>query len=209
MCMATQVSSFSLSDDDGTSWVVMKLAMSNKGKREIVTTSCCFKKCGDNECVSCKASSDGSTPCIAWMASCAALRSKYGTLFFLIHFFPKGLSSVLISVIFLFFFFFPCPFFQKFHVLKSFFQKLQKHLMLKRKRKKKKGYNKYLCFLCNACWVSVGGREWGKNQFDIIAYPNFGPIQRFFLKKKLNERNGPKILKKNKLKKLLDFYGMF
>jgi hypothetical protein len=81
--------------------------------------------------------------------------------------------------------------------------------MLKRKRKKKKGYNKYLCFLCNACWVSVGGREWGKNQFDIIAYPNFGPIQRFFLKKKLNERNGPKILKKNKLKKLLDFYGMF
>ncbi len=31
----------------------------------------------------------------------------------------------------------------------------------------------------------------------------------FFFFFKLNERNGPKILKKNKLKKLLDFYGMF
>jgi hypothetical protein len=48
--------------------------------------------------------------------------------------------------------------------------------MLKRKRKKKKGYNNYLCFLCNASWVSVGG----KDPFDIITDTNFGPIQRTF-----------------------------
>jgi hypothetical protein len=63
--MATQVSSFSLNDDDRTSHVVMKLVTSNKNKWEIVTMGCCFKKCDDDRCVACKASNDGSMPCIA------------------------------------------------------------------------------------------------------------------------------------------------
>lgn len=90
--MATWVSSFSLSDGDGTSCTVMKLVTSNKSKREITITGCCFKKCGDDGCVPCKTSSNGSTPCIAWVPSYASLRSKYRELFFLIQFFPKGFS---------------------------------------------------------------------------------------------------------------------
>jgi hypothetical protein len=36
VCMATQVSSFSLNDGDDTSCVVMKFTTSNRGKQEIV-----------------------------------------------------------------------------------------------------------------------------------------------------------------------------
>ncbi len=95
VCMATQVSSFLLSHGGGTSHAIMKLATSKRGKREIATTSRCFRKCGDDECASCNTSNDGSTPCIAWVASCALLRSKYGELFFLIHFFPRWLFLAL------------------------------------------------------------------------------------------------------------------
>ncbi len=91
--MATQVSSFSLSDGDGTFHTVMKLVMSNKGKREIVTTSRCFKKCGDDGCVPYNANSDGSTPCIAWVASCVSLRSKYGEHFFNPCFSKRAIAS--------------------------------------------------------------------------------------------------------------------
>ncbi len=62
MCMATQVSSFSLSDGDGTFHTIMKLAMSNKNKQEIVTMDRCFKKFGDNDCAPCNASNNGSMP---------------------------------------------------------------------------------------------------------------------------------------------------
>jgi hypothetical protein len=54
--MATQVSSFLLSDGDVTFRTVMKLAMSNRSKWEIVTMGRCLKKCGDDECVPCNAS---------------------------------------------------------------------------------------------------------------------------------------------------------
>jgi aspartate carbamoyltransferase regulatory subunit len=87
MCMVTQVFSFSLSDGDGTFHAVMKLATSNKSKWKITTTCHCFRKCGDDKCVPCNASNDGSTPCIAWVASYASLRSKYGELFYLNPFF--------------------------------------------------------------------------------------------------------------------------
>ncbi len=79
VCMARQVSSFLLSD--GTFHIVMKLVTSNRSKLEIVTTGWCFKKCG-NKCVPCNTNNDGSMPCIAWMASCALVRSKYGDFFF-------------------------------------------------------------------------------------------------------------------------------
>jgi len=46
----------------------------------------------------------------------------------------------------------------------------------------------------------VGGRD----PFDIIADPNFGPIQRILILI-LKERNGPKIFEEKKLLKLLDF----
>jgi len=61
VCMATQVSSFSLSDGDGTSCTVMKLVTPNKGKWEIVTTGH-FKECGNDGCVPCNVGSNGSTP---------------------------------------------------------------------------------------------------------------------------------------------------
>ncbi len=92
VCMARQVSLFLLPDGDGTSRVVMKLKTSNIGKWEIMTMGRWFRKCGDIGCVPCNTTCNGSTPCIAWVASYASLRSKYGELFFLIHFFPKGLS---------------------------------------------------------------------------------------------------------------------
>jgi hypothetical protein len=48
--------------------------------------------------------------------------------------------------------------------------------MLKKEEKKQGDIKKYLCFVCIRCWVWVGGRD----PFDIIADPNFGPIQRIF-----------------------------
>jgi len=65
MCMARQVSLFSLTDGDGTSRVVMKLKTSNRDKWEIMTMDHCFRKCGDNGCVPCNTTCNGSTPCIA------------------------------------------------------------------------------------------------------------------------------------------------
>lgn len=97
--MATQVSSFSLNDGDGTSHAIMKLVKSNKNKWEIMTIGHCFRICDNDRCVPCNASSDGSMPCIAWVASCALLRSKYGN-FFKNPNFPKKLSPT-----FFFFFF--------------------------------------------------------------------------------------------------------
>jgi hypothetical protein len=82
MCLATQVFSFSLSDGNSTSCIVMKLVMSNICKQEIVTMGRCFRKWGNDECVPYNTSSDGFTPCIAWVASCALLKSKYGQFFF-------------------------------------------------------------------------------------------------------------------------------
>ncbi len=79
--------------------------------------------------------------------------------------------------------------------------------MLKRKRKKKEGYNKYLCFLCNACWVFVGGRQ-GRTHLTSLLTLILDLFKGFFFLK-LNERNGPKDFEEKKLKKLLDFYGMF
>jgi hypothetical protein len=79
--MATRIYSFLLSDGDGTSCIVMKLAMSNKSKWEIATMGC-FKKCGNKGCEPCNISSNGFTPCIARMESRASLRSRYGKLFF-------------------------------------------------------------------------------------------------------------------------------
>jgi hypothetical protein len=76
-------------------------------------------------------------------------------------------------------FFFPVPFFQKFHVLKPLFQKKLQKASNAQKKKKKRGYNKYLCLL-RKCMLGVGGRETGKDPFDIIADPYFGPIQRIF-----------------------------
>ncbi len=177
MCMATLISSFSLSDGDGTSWASMKLATSNRSKQEIVTTSCCFKKCGDNKCVPCKASSDGSTPCIAWMASCALMRSKYGALCFLKSiFFQKGFYQPSPPLFFLHFGEFSpqkkrCPewcfflFFSLFPFSKSsmfwnpcFKRSSKKHLMLKRRRKKGDIISIFVFFV-NACWVWVAGRQ--------------------------------------------------
>jgi hypothetical protein len=63
--MVTQVYFVLLSDGDGTFHAVMKLVMSNIGKQEITTMSHCLRKCGDDECVPCNASNDGSMPCIA------------------------------------------------------------------------------------------------------------------------------------------------
>ncbi len=95
--MATQVSSFLLSDGNGTFCAIMKLVMSNKGKHEITTMSCCFRKCGNNGCVPCNASSDGSMPCIVWVASCASLRSKYGDLFLNPFFSKRAFTSPFFS----------------------------------------------------------------------------------------------------------------
>jgi hypothetical protein len=63
--MATQVSSFSLSDGNDTSCVVTKFMTSNRGKQEIVTMGHYFRKCGENKCVPCNASNDGSMQYIA------------------------------------------------------------------------------------------------------------------------------------------------
>lgn len=92
VCMARQVSSFSLIDGNGTSCVVMKLKTSNRGKWEIMTMVRCFRKCGDNGCVPCNTTRNGSTLCIAWVASYASLRSKYGKLFFFNPFWKKWIS---------------------------------------------------------------------------------------------------------------------
>jgi len=63
--MPTQVSSFSLNDGNGNFHIVMKLVTFNKSKWEIVTMGRCFRKCDDDRCVPCNASSNGSMPCIA------------------------------------------------------------------------------------------------------------------------------------------------
>ncbi len=69
--------------------VVTKLKTSNRSKYEIMTMDHCFRKCGDNGCVPCNTTCNGSTPCIAWVASYASLRSKYDELCFFNPFFSK------------------------------------------------------------------------------------------------------------------------
>jgi len=49
--MATQVSSFSLSDGDGIFHAIMKLVTSNRSKWEIATIGHYFRKCEDDRCV--------------------------------------------------------------------------------------------------------------------------------------------------------------
>ncbi len=91
MCMARQVSSFSLTHGDDTSCVLMKLKTSKIDKWEIMTMGHCFKKCCDNGCVLCNTTHNGSTRCICMSGIlCLAEVKIWWTFFFKSIFFQKG-----------------------------------------------------------------------------------------------------------------------
>lgn len=93
VCMARQVSSFSLIDGDGTSCVVMKLKTSNRGKWEIMTIGRCSRNLATTGVyLATQPAMDPRHALHEW-ASYASLRSKYGELFFFNPFFSKRASA--------------------------------------------------------------------------------------------------------------------
>jgi hypothetical protein len=96
--MATRVSSFSLSDGNGTFHIVMKLMTSSKGKQEVATMGCCFKKCGMTGVYLPTQVAMDPHHALHDVASCASVKSKYGELFF----YPFFSKSAFISPFFTF-----------------------------------------------------------------------------------------------------------